>query len=128
LAGLEKQLLELMEEIEMPQETIQQARKVRAAAMVPFDPSSTDINVAARSSQIEVQNMAKIGKRGKEGKAILGWKRKCPLPSGLSFTRLTRMRGQIRRLARLLLPRLLGCTNGRLRVIVKINLHERLRR
>lgn len=48
-----------------PEETIQKARKVRAAALAPSDPSSTDIKVAARASQMEAQAMAELAQKGK---------------------------------------------------------------
>lgn len=38
-----------------PEETIQKAQRIRAAALAPSDPSSQDLQVAARASQMEAE-------------------------------------------------------------------------
>ncbi len=38
-----------------PEETIQKAQQIRAAALAPSDPSSQDLQVAARASQMEAE-------------------------------------------------------------------------
>lgn len=50
-----------------PEETLRKAQRVRSAALAPSDPSSADIKVAARASQMEAQAQAEIAKKGNGG-------------------------------------------------------------
>lgn len=43
-----------------PEETIQKAQRIRAAALAPADPSSQDLQVAARASQMEAEARAEL--------------------------------------------------------------------
>ncbi len=46
-----------------PEETIQKAQKIRAAALAPSDPSSQDLQVAARASQMEAEARAELAEK-----------------------------------------------------------------
>ncbi len=46
-----------------PEETIQKAQKIRAAALAPADPSPQDLQVAARASQMEAEARAELAAR-----------------------------------------------------------------
>lgn len=62
-----------------PEETIQKARQVRAAAMAPADPSPTDYKVAASAIMMEMraqQELQQIEQKGKE--AIAAYKDNLP--------------------------------------------------
>lgn len=43
-----------------PEETIQKAQRIRAAALAPSDPSPQDLQVAARASQMEAEARAEL--------------------------------------------------------------------
>ncbi|WP_238551813.1 putative metalloprotease CJM1_0395 family protein [Candidatus Symbiobacter mobilis] len=56
-----------------PEETADRARRIRTAALAPADPSSTDVAVAAKAQQMELQARAEQasneGNAGNEGKS-----------------------------------------------------------
>ena len=49
-----------------PEETIDKARQIQAAALAPADPSSQDRNVAARAAQMQQEAQAEISARQQE--------------------------------------------------------------
>jgi|GEM_PF-605382 len=49
-----------------PEATIQKARQIRAAALAPAQPSSQDMNVAARASKMEVQARQELSRQQSE--------------------------------------------------------------
>lgn len=51
-----------------PQETVNNARQVRRAALAPTNPSGQDQSVAAQASQMEAQAQADIAKEARNGK------------------------------------------------------------
>lgn len=63
-----------------PEETIEKARTIRAAALAPSDPSGADLSIAARASQmemaarLELNNKAKDPENPESGKAALSLK------------------------------------------------------
>lgn len=50
-----------------PEETIRKAAKIRAAALAPAEPSSTDRSVAAKASRMEAEARAELAKEQAEG-------------------------------------------------------------
>jgi len=47
-------------EAQAPEETVRKAQRIRAAALAPSDPSSQDLQVAAKASQMEAKARAEI--------------------------------------------------------------------
>lgn len=45
-----------------PEETLEKAQRIRAAALAPSDPSAVDMRVAAQASRMEAQARAEISK------------------------------------------------------------------